>query len=210
MDAWYYAKGNRQVGPLDIGQLRQALAGKDASRVLVWRQGYSEWIPASRIPELATVAPPPLPQLDEYVPSKKIRFPKEPHMREPRPRKGIGFLGWLALIIFAAWIFSIASKTSTTQEQQSNEQAKTAVAAQPAAANTERRCTQQPDGGKLCEQNVQGTTTTTRSDAKGDILSMRFVIPTNVDATDPGPLLVVGGAMLVLAPLGFLPINEGP
>lgn len=62
-DAWYYADGEQSVGPLTFLELRDALAHfPDARNILIWRDGYKDWLEAERIPELSAylVKPPPL------------------------------------------------------------------------------------------------------------------------------------------------------
>lgn len=64
---WYYAKGERQFGPLRLQNLIDlAGARKLSSEDLVWHAGMNNWLPACRTPELSVVhwpdAPPPLPE----------------------------------------------------------------------------------------------------------------------------------------------------
>jgi GYF domain 2 len=61
MDTWYYAGREGQVGPLTLAELRDALANiPKAQQVFVWRDGFPDWQPASSVPELGTIVPPPL------------------------------------------------------------------------------------------------------------------------------------------------------
>lgn len=53
MDQWFYAKGNRQFGPVGTAELRQLLEqGELAPTELVWQKGMKSWTPASAVPAL--------------------------------------------------------------------------------------------------------------------------------------------------------------
>ncbi len=68
---WYYAKGNKQYGPVTPGELKQlADRGEVGPEELVWRDGMEGWVPARRVkglfdgdpsaaPAPATLAPAP-------------------------------------------------------------------------------------------------------------------------------------------------------
>jgi hypothetical protein len=63
-NTWYYAKGDKSVGPISLSDLQAMLSRvSNASSVLVWRDGFATWTRAGSIPELASyvVKPPPLP-----------------------------------------------------------------------------------------------------------------------------------------------------
>jgi len=68
---WYFADERGQVGPLNLAQLKIALAKKrNLQGILVWRPGLSSWLRAEDVPELApNRTPPPLPD-QVYVESK--------------------------------------------------------------------------------------------------------------------------------------------
>ncbi len=52
-EQWYCAIDNEQHGPMSLAALRQFLLnGQCALDDLVWRDGFSEWVPAESIPEL--------------------------------------------------------------------------------------------------------------------------------------------------------------
>ncbi|WP_437193413.1 GYF domain-containing protein [Planctomicrobium sp. SH527] len=52
-EGWYYAEGQRRVGPLALPQLKsQFTTGKLNPDDLVWKDGYRDWVPASSVPEL--------------------------------------------------------------------------------------------------------------------------------------------------------------
>jgi hypothetical protein len=58
MEEWYYADNGQQMGPVSTSELRALLAkGVVKSSDLVWRDGLSNWIPASQTRELCAVAP---------------------------------------------------------------------------------------------------------------------------------------------------------
>lgn len=64
MYSWYVAVNGQQHGPFDQQQIQQAFkAGQYTLNTLVWRDGYSDWTPIARVPELqqpaAAMAPPP-------------------------------------------------------------------------------------------------------------------------------------------------------
>ena len=69
-DTWYYADQNKQVGPLDIQQLKASLARiANAKDVLVWHPGFTDWKRAGDVPELSTdMSAPPLPFAERPAP----------------------------------------------------------------------------------------------------------------------------------------------
>jgi phage shock protein PspC (stress-responsive transcriptional regulator) len=66
-DQWFYSKSGQKNGPVAGSVLKQLARSGDLSiSDLVWREGMSEWAPASKVkglfPEgVVAVAPPPLP-----------------------------------------------------------------------------------------------------------------------------------------------------
>jgi hypothetical protein len=58
---WYLFDGERQSGPLSRNELTHVLHGRDPSVVHVWREGLTEWVVATELPELALAGPPPIP-----------------------------------------------------------------------------------------------------------------------------------------------------
>ncbi|RYD40520.1 MAG: DUF4339 domain-containing protein, partial [Verrucomicrobiaceae bacterium] len=55
---WYYSKNGTQLGPVEEGELRGKIAsGEISSSDLVWREGMTDWLPSSKVSELASVAP---------------------------------------------------------------------------------------------------------------------------------------------------------
>src|SRR5437773_8108720 len=60
-EQWYYETGGAQTGPVDRKTLEILIAKNVIShKTLVWTEGMSEWLPASRVKGLVT-APPPMP-----------------------------------------------------------------------------------------------------------------------------------------------------
>jgi RDD family/GYF domain 2 len=60
---WYYAEGDKPVGPILLADLISVLSRvSKAESVLVWRDGFPDWMQASNVPELAPhlIGPPPL------------------------------------------------------------------------------------------------------------------------------------------------------
>src|SRR5574340_330337 len=56
---WYYAKGDRQLGPVSAVQLKQmAVAGEVRPDDLVWREGMENWIEARNVKGLFDAARP--------------------------------------------------------------------------------------------------------------------------------------------------------
>jgi membrane protease subunit (stomatin/prohibitin family) len=60
--AWHVAIGGRTQGPYDAGRLQREIArGEITAAALVWTAGMTTWTPASQVPELAGLFPPPPP-----------------------------------------------------------------------------------------------------------------------------------------------------
>jgi hypothetical protein len=68
-DGWYYAQGEKPLGPFTIDQLVSILsAAPNAENILVWRANFSDWIAAGKVAQLAHIfrietypVPPPVP-----------------------------------------------------------------------------------------------------------------------------------------------------
>jgi uncharacterized RDD family membrane protein YckC len=71
-DEWFYAKGEQQIGPVPLQQLRElANAGELRREDLVWTEGRTQWIPAGTIPaifETAVAQPPPIAPIPPGMP----------------------------------------------------------------------------------------------------------------------------------------------
>jgi uncharacterized membrane protein YhaH (DUF805 family) len=56
-DGWYYADGDKSVGPMSLDDVGRALGGRaNPGTVMVWRDGFAAWKPAGEVPELAAYA----------------------------------------------------------------------------------------------------------------------------------------------------------
>ena len=56
---WYYSNNGAQTGPVSAEDLKSMLAdGRVKSTDMVWREGMSDWVPASSVGELAVSAAP--------------------------------------------------------------------------------------------------------------------------------------------------------
>ena len=108
-DLWYYAEGDKPVGPLSLPDMTAILARvSDAKNVLVWREGFSNWIKAENVPDLAPYVirspaspnSPPLGLQESKAAPKspavvdEVRAKYAPH--EENHLVGIG--GWLILV----------------------------------------------------------------------------------------------------------------
>ena len=59
---WFYAQDDNRLGPVAVEQIAQLVMKGDIARdALVWRHGLTDWTEASRVPEIASLLPPPLP-----------------------------------------------------------------------------------------------------------------------------------------------------
>lgn len=55
---WFYAKGRNRLGPVTENELRTMLAtGRIAGSDLVWNQSLEDWLPASQLPQFASLVP---------------------------------------------------------------------------------------------------------------------------------------------------------
>src|SRR5262245_4948512 len=95
-DAWYYADGDRQSGPVSSEQLRAFLQSpRGGTNTLVWRQGLSDWKPAVELAELSPAfeGPPAPPQCAPFPPDS-MASPDAPVVAAPETappeKQGIG------------------------------------------------------------------------------------------------------------------------
>jgi hypothetical protein len=107
-DLWYYAEGSETIGPVEFDGLAQALKRKARPReVLVWQEGYQDWVEAGTIPALKAVfvRPPP-------VPTKKPVSPLSPEYRqvqaETPEQKKASLKGWIGTLVGWAIGFGLA------------------------------------------------------------------------------------------------------
>lgn len=106
-DIWYYAEGQKKVGPLTLAQLAAILSRVSvAKEVLVWRSGLAGWEKAENVKELAAylISPPPLPTPSPIV------APPPTTVQSPRIDAGLsGILTcsvWIVISIFLYDLFS--------------------------------------------------------------------------------------------------------
>jgi uncharacterized protein DUF4339 len=92
---WYYAKGNRQLGPVSSTELKQlAESGQLVADDLVWREGMVEWIAAAKVKGLfdapaeepSGVESPPV-QTPPAVATSPGFAPSPPEMQSHGPRR---------------------------------------------------------------------------------------------------------------------------
>lgn len=90
---WYYAKGNRQLGPVSSTELKQlAESGQLVADDLVWREGMVEWIAADKVKGLfdasaeepSGVESPPVQSSPAAASSGFAPLPTEPQADGPR------------------------------------------------------------------------------------------------------------------------------
>jgi hypothetical protein len=91
---WYYAKEDSAVGPLSLTDMTAILSSvASPTNVLVWRDGFPDWVRAGNVPEIAPrlVKPPPLPGSMPHLP---------PNAKATRisSNKLAGIGGWLVIL----------------------------------------------------------------------------------------------------------------
>jgi hypothetical protein len=80
-DGWFYVEGEVRRGPVSVDALHAALrALPDQRRVLVWREGMTDWAEAGAVPELARRLPPHMPDPVRVTPPT---FPPAPPQFPP-------------------------------------------------------------------------------------------------------------------------------
>jgi uncharacterized RDD family membrane protein YckC len=116
---WYYAEGERTVGPLSLADIRAILSRvSNAGRVFVWRNGFATWVEAESVPELApyVIKPPPLPVFERIVPPAAV--PWSPTLHPWRRFFARIFDSWLfALVFFSILGVIFPELFQTTQSQ---------------------------------------------------------------------------------------------
>jgi uncharacterized RDD family membrane protein YckC len=82
-DAWFYAKGEQQIGPVPLQRLRElADTGELRREDLVWTEGRTQWIPASTIPaifEMRVTQPAPIAPMPPGMPIGYFSQTREVH-----------------------------------------------------------------------------------------------------------------------------------
>ncbi|WP_128935789.1 DUF4339 domain-containing protein [Bradyrhizobium zhanjiangense] len=73
--AWYYADYKGQIGPITLQELKDTLARmSEPENVLVWRDGFTDWVRAGDVPEFRseTSRPPQLPT--DQMPTWRVKW----------------------------------------------------------------------------------------------------------------------------------------
>jgi hypothetical protein len=113
-DAWYFAEGDRKIGPISLSELGSVLSRvPGAEKALVWRTGFANWTAAADVKELEAflATPPPLPQ---PMAEAEINQPPEPSnvTRNYGPLLFVAVLGvWLVSSFYMyayMWVLSYA------------------------------------------------------------------------------------------------------
>lgn len=69
MTQWYFSYDGNQIGPLEMFQATaQARANPNG---YAWREGFSEWLPITQLPELTTIPAPMAPKPPQGVPGRR-------------------------------------------------------------------------------------------------------------------------------------------
>src|SRR5688572_25572947 len=77
---WFYVENENRLGPVPVEQIAHLILNGGLLRTaLVWRHGLPDWTEAGRIPEIASLLPPPLPA------GKAARPAPAPEVVEPPP-----------------------------------------------------------------------------------------------------------------------------
>ena len=77
---WFYVENENRLGPVPVEQIAHLILNGGLLRTaLVWRHGLPDWTEAGRIPEIASLLPPPLPA------GKTARPLPVPEVVEPEP-----------------------------------------------------------------------------------------------------------------------------
>jgi hypothetical protein len=84
---WYYAEGDKSVGPLTLADMTAILSRvPNARNVLVWQDGFSSWLKVQDVPELAqhVIKPPPIP-VSAKPPPIPVSVPRLRQSASPAP-----------------------------------------------------------------------------------------------------------------------------
>ena len=98
-DAWYYLKGDQQIGPMPRQAFQDAAArGELTAQTYVWTEGMAQWLPAAQVPGLLPMAVPPPP----VAPSAPAQVPA--YAATP-----VTFTMWAIIAGLAAALFFVFS-----------------------------------------------------------------------------------------------------
>jgi GYF domain 2 len=110
-DEWYYAEGEKPVGPLSFDALVALLRKiSNAGEVNVWHTGLHEWHAAKDVPQIADLLylrPPPIPHQIRTSPAKAQPAGGDANNEQKKPRARIARL--ISLAIIAALVLLVAA-----------------------------------------------------------------------------------------------------
>jgi hypothetical protein len=99
--AWYYASNNQRLGPVAFEQLRHlAATGQLAPQDLVWTEGMADWQPASSVPGVFVIAPPPNPYQHQPGPPAPLGY-NYGHAPVGPSQNGMAIAGFVLSFFFA-------------------------------------------------------------------------------------------------------------
>lgn len=101
---WYYSKNGLQLGPVSESDIRSKVAtGEIAPTDLVWRDGMSDWLPSSRVPEIqpaSTLASPaPLGGNPDSPYATPQAHPATPYQGQPHAGPEIANNLWQSIVV---------------------------------------------------------------------------------------------------------------
>jgi hypothetical protein len=102
-DVWYYAEGDKLVGPLSLADLKAVLSRlSNAKSTLVWRDGFSSWVEAENVPDLASyvIKPPPLPTSPLSMPQQVTARFREIRKFNELFKKQRPLLWWSSILVW--------------------------------------------------------------------------------------------------------------
>jgi hypothetical protein len=73
-EAWYYADYKGQIGPITLEQMKTALARlSEPENVLVWREGFTDWVRAGDVPEFRSQTSKPSQLPRDHMPTWRVK-----------------------------------------------------------------------------------------------------------------------------------------
>jgi hypothetical protein len=74
-ETWYYADYKGQIGPVTLQQLKVTLPHlSEPENVLVWRDGFTDWMRAGDVPEFRAQTSRPPPPPSDQMPTWQVRW----------------------------------------------------------------------------------------------------------------------------------------